>query len=253
MNFKQLHFSNNPIVICNVWDVQSAQIAKQLGYNVIGTSSGAIATMLGYKDGEEISFEELEYIVRRITTSVDLPLTVDLESGYSREPDTVVEYTRKLAQLGVKGINIEDSIVKNGRSLLPANEFSRFLSEITAQLLEDEIDLYVNVRTDAFLLELPDPLEATIRRGQQYAEAGASGLFVPCIEEENHIETVVQRIKLHLNVMAMPKLPSFEKLNELGVKRISMGTSVYGTLNESLKCLLSKIKDDQSFTSIFDQ
>lgn len=89
MNFKALHQQDSPILICNIWDVISAKAAQNLSFQAIGTSSGAIASMLGYNDGEEISFRELEYIVERITKSVNLPLTVDLEAGYSRNPEEI--------------------------------------------------------------------------------------------------------------------------------------------------------------------
>ena len=108
MNFKNLHEKETPLLICNVWDVESAKIAQQLNFKAIGTSSGAIATMLGYKDGEEISFNELEYIVGRITKTTNIPLTVDLEAGYSREPNKIVEHIKRFEQLGVVGVNIED-------------------------------------------------------------------------------------------------------------------------------------------------
>ncbi len=85
MVFKKLHNQNYPLLICNVWDVASAKIAEKLSFQAIGISSAAIATLLGYKDGENMSFSELSYLVKRIIAKTKLPLTVDLESGYSRE------------------------------------------------------------------------------------------------------------------------------------------------------------------------
>lgn len=251
MNFKDLHEREDPILICNVWDVQSAITAQQLNFKAMGTSSGAIATMLGYNDGEETSFDELEYIVERITKSTDIPLTVDLEAGYSRKPEEIVENISRLAQLGVVGINIEDSVVSQKREIVDVNEFSKTLHKICSQLTRQNIKMFVNVRTDAFLLGLPNPTQITLKRGKQYWEAGAQGLFVPCIEKEQDIEAITQLIDLPLNVMCMPNLPKFDTLKRIGVKRISMGNFVYNKMNKILESELTTIQNENSFQKLF--
>ena len=106
--FRELHTTDRPILICNVWDVESARIAQELQYDAIGTSSGAIASTLGYPDGKKMSFAELAYIVGHIAQSTQAPLSVDLEAGYSRDPQKIVEHILRLEQIGVVGINIED-------------------------------------------------------------------------------------------------------------------------------------------------
>lgn len=111
MNFKKLHSQDSPVLICNVWDVPSARIAEKLGFETMGTSSSAIAEMLGYEDGEQMQFSELEYIVQRIVSTVQLPLSVDLEAGYSRDPKKIANHIERLYKIGVVGINIEDSLV----------------------------------------------------------------------------------------------------------------------------------------------
>ena len=83
--FEKLHRQTLPLLIGNVWDVPSAKIAELVGFQAIGTSSAAIAKMLGYEDGEEMTFSELSYIVERINANTQLPLSVDLEVGYSRD------------------------------------------------------------------------------------------------------------------------------------------------------------------------
>ena len=251
MNFRVLHEKETPILVCNVWDVESARIAQNLGFKVIGTSSGAIATMLGYKDGEEISFSELEYIVERIIKSTTIPLTVDLEAGYSRKTAEIVDNIKRLAQLGVVGINIEDSLVKEKRTIVGTNLFSKTLTAICSQLLRQNMDLFVNVRTDTFLLGLPNPLQQTIQRAKEYYNAGAQGLFVPCIEKREDIEVVIQEVDLPLNVMCMPNLPAFSILKDIGVKRISMGNFVYNKINNMLERELEGILINNSFQNLF--
>lgn len=251
MNFKNLHKKENPVLICNVWDAESAKIAQQSGFKAIGTSSGAIATMLGYKDGEELSFDELAYIVDRIMKTVSIPLTVDLEAGYSRNPDQIVVHIKRLEQMGVVGINMEDSIVTEKRTILSTDKFSKTLGKVCTQLAQQKINLFLNVRTDSFLLGLSDPVEQTIERATKYAELGANGIFVPCIEKEEDIKVLIEHINLPLNVMCMPKLPNFKTLKNLGVKRISMGNFVYNKLSKLLLNELKTIQNNNSFQNLF--
>ena len=198
--------------------------------------------MLGYEDGEEMSFQELEYIVNRIRSNVDLALTVDLEAGYSRNPDEIAKHIINLSKLGVVGINLEDSLVKGSRSLVDADVFANLLKQLCVELSEQEIDIFINVRTDTFLLACPNPVEETIKRAQKYQVAGAHGLFVPCLEKADEIEKIIHEIQLPLNVMFMPNLPDFKTLQSLGVKRISMGNFLYHQINESLKKELGNIQ-----------
>ncbi len=252
MNFKDFHDQTDPILICNVWDVNSAKIAEQLNFQAIGTSSGAIATMLGYPDGEKISFDELLYIVTRIRKKTTIALTVDLESGYSRDAFEIVEHIKKLEQLGVIGINIEDSIVRAKRVIMTRLDFAKLLDKICTRLIQSNIKTFINVRTDTFLLGLPNAVSETLVRANTYQESGAHGIFVPCIEKEEDIETVVKNIDIPLNVMCMPKLPKFEILKSLGVKRISMGNFIFNKISVNLKKKLVTIQNDKSFKNLFE-
>jgi len=252
MKFTEYHNLDTPVIICNVWDVSSAKIAEELNFKAIGTSSAAIATMLGYKDGEEMSFKELEYIVSRIVQSCSIPLTVDLEAGYSRKADEIIEHIKRLKDLGVVGINLEDSVVDEERKIIDKAVFAKTLNEICSQLNKQNYEMFINVRTDTYILQLQNPLAATLERAKLYSNAGANGLFVPCIVKEEEIKVVVEEINLPLNVMCMPNLPNFETLQQIGVKRISMGNFVYNNTNALLKNELTKINENKSFHSLFE-
>jgi len=251
MEFKKLHNQNNPLLICNVWDVISAKKAEKLNFQAIGTSSSAIAEMLGYEDGEKMSFSELEYIVKRIKENTNIPLSVDLEAGYSREPLKIANHIKRLVNLGVVGINLEDSIVDKERVFLNAEQFAKTLLDIKKQLEKDSIDIFLNIRTDTFLLGHPNPIKETEKRIELYEKSGISGVFVPCIEKEKDIKTIVESTSLPINVMCMPNLPDFEKLQELGVKRISMGNFLFDNMYNKFEQILSSISAQNSFKSIF--
>ncbi|WP_298320283.1 isocitrate lyase/phosphoenolpyruvate mutase family protein [uncultured Aquimarina sp.] len=251
MNFKDLHHQKTPLLLGNVWDVPSAKAAEKLGFRAIGTSSAAIASLLGYQDGEEMDFSELLYFVKRIAANTQLPLSVDLESGYSRDPKIIAKHIKALLDIGVVGINIEDSIVADKRILLDAAEFANTLTAVNNLLSQGNIDVFINVRTDVFLLGDPNPIAATKKRIQLYEQAGADGIFTPGIENESDIREIVTCTQLPINVMCMPNLPDFDTLSKLGVQRISMGNFLFDKMYNQLESITKKIVDQQSFQSIF--
>lgn len=254
-DFKLLHQQTEPLLICNVWDVASAQTAEKIGFKAIGTSSAAIARMLGYAYGEFMPFNELLYIVKRIALSCKLPLSVDIEAGFCDEPAVTASYIKALAEIGVVGINIEDSKVNKTseeRMLMNCNSFAGYLSALTTKLAKDNVTLFINVRTDTFLLGVEDAVEETKKRCKLYKAAGADSLFVPCIVEVEAIAEVVSSTILPVNVMCMPDLPDFERLKSIGVKRISMGNFLFDAVQDDLVARLEKIQQSNSFKSIFE-
>ena len=250
MDFKTLHHQDQPLLIANVWDVPSAKTAAALNFKAIGTSSSAIAAMLGYDDGEHISFSEIEYMVKRIALNTTLPLSVDLEAGYSRNPKEVIQHVKRLIDLGVVGINIEDSLASTGRTLQDADDFAKTITEIKEYLSKEQLDIFINVRTDTFILLKENVLEETKKRIQQYQDAGADGIFTPCIEHELDIKTIVNCTTLPLNVMCMPNLPDFKTLAALGVKRISMGNFLFDKMYDKFNKMSHKILTNNTFKSI---
>jgi len=253
MNFTQLHYQNHPLLIANVWDVSSVTAAQQAGYQALGTSSAAIASMLGYEDGEAMSFDELFYIVSRIKSATSLPLSVDIEAGFGQTVAEITGNIKRLIQIGVAGINIEDSKVITGvRQLVNPITFAACLKDIRSYLMTEHHELFINVRTDTYLLNYQHALQETLLRGRLYQQAGADGLFVPCLTAENEIRTLCQEIDLPLNLMCMPSLSAFKQLGELGVKRISMGNFVHTALQSKLEEMMQLIQSQQSFSGVFN-
>ena len=252
MNFKELHQQITPLLIANVWDVPSALAAENLQFQALGTSSAAIAAMLGYPDGEGLSFEELKYIVKQIATRVKTSLSVDIEGGYSRDPLVIADHIQQLVALGVVGVNLEDSVVAGGkRTLEDATTFAERLQSINTQLDKSQTSVFLNIRTDTFLLKTPDALNATQTRIKLYEKAGADGIFVPGVVHKEDIAAIVSATKLPINVMSFPGLPDFTELEALGVKRISMGNFVHQRVCQQQAQMLQQILSEQSFNTIF--
>ncbi|MEY7149934.1 isocitrate lyase/phosphoenolpyruvate mutase family protein [Enterobacter cloacae] len=251
MNFAELHNQHEPLLIANVWDAASAVAAQEAGYQALGTSSAAIASTLGYEDGQGMPFDALFYMVTRIQAVSKLPLSVDMEAGYGDSAEEITANLRRLAQAGVAGVNLEDSRVINGvRQLDHASDFTCTLRTCDA-LRSENHSLFLNIRTDTYLLGHVDALHETILRGQSYKAAGADGLFVPCLTSEKDISLIAEATALPLNVMCMPDLPSFGRLKLAGVSRISMGNFVHSAMQSTLTDVMHAIRSRQTFEGLF--
>ena len=181
-----------------------------------------------------------------------LPLSVDMEAGYGDSAEEITANLRRLAQTGVAGVNLEDSRVINGvRQLDDAPDFTCTLRTVCDALRSENHSLFLNIRTDTYLLGHVDALQETLLRGQSYKAAGADGLFVPCLTSEKDISLIAEATALPLNVMCMPDLPSFDRLKLAGVSRISMGNFVHSAMQSTLTDVMHAIRSRQTFEGLF--
>ena len=147
---------------------------------------------------------------------------MDFEGGYTKNPAKVAENLRPIIDAGVAGINIEDG---EGTPELLAKKIEKARKAAESA----GVNLFINARTDVYLAEIGSPesrVGETIDRAARYREAGADGIFVPGLSEPSAIRAIVPEVKMPVNVMAYPSLPSAEELKELGVQRLSSGTGI---------------------------
>ena len=249
--FSQLHRSSTPFLLGNCWDVNSAKVLEAAGYKAIGFSSHALSTALGFEDGEQLPFDLLLRMTKRVTESIKVPFTVDMEGGYSRTIDGILANIDRLHDVGVVGINLEDTIPTPVREFQKADDFKRIISAVANHLSSNNRNLFLNIRTDAFLLDMPTALAETLTRIKAYENAGASGIFVPCITDRRDIEQVVNATALPVNVMCVPDLPGFEVLDLLGVKRISMGPFLFNEVYSHAAALAQKVSTEKNLSLFF--
>jgi 2-methylisocitrate lyase-like PEP mutase family enzyme len=220
--FRQLHDNSTPLLLPNAWDAGSARLIEAVGARAIATTSAGFAWALGYPDGRMLPFDEVVAAVRRIVRVLNVPLSVDVENGYSDDPATVATHVMQLVDLGVAGINIEDG--PDSPSLLAAK-----IEAIRNAVAKSGSDLFLNARSDVFLAGLAEKSrqpEESIGRGKLYASAGADGLFLPALAHPSDIATIVAAIRLPLNVMAVPGLADAATLGKQGVRRLSAGSGI---------------------------
>jgi len=221
--FRDLHAPGRLLILPNAWDAGSARLIEDCGAAAIATTSSGVAWARGYPDGNALPRPVLAAAVAEIARVIRVPLSADVEAGYSDDPRAVAETVTAVIGAGAVGINLEDGA--GTPDLLCAK-----IEAVKAAAAKAGVDLFVNARTDVYLKRLAPPeraVEATIERARRYRAAGCDGIFVPALAEPAAIRAIVAGVApLPLNVMAYPGLPDAAGLRELGVRRLSAGAAV---------------------------
>ncbi|MBC2192269.1 isocitrate lyase/phosphoenolpyruvate mutase family protein [Listeria sp. FSL L7-0229] len=224
---KSLHELPTPLILYNCWDVASARAIQQGGAPVIATSSYAIAESLGVVDGEHLTFDEMLFVITRIAMNVNLPLTVDIESGYASDLEELAQNIKRLLAIGVCGMNLEDQLIgSTNPTLCNTEEQCDKIKTIKETAAKMSTDIFVNTRTDVFFQgreETEDLVEEAINRAEAYKAAGADAIFIPGLLSPKLIRAFVEKSPLPVNVMMMDGMLSSAELQKIGVKRISYG------------------------------
>jgi 2-methylisocitrate lyase-like PEP mutase family enzyme len=226
--FLKLHHSQRILLLPNAWDVMSAKIYEQFGFKAIGTTSAGISATLGYPDGQVMSLEENLSVVKRIVNNTNLPISADIEAGYSTSVKGVVEAAKAALDVGAVGINLEDSTGDETKLFFAISEQVEKIKAIRSMADTRGISLVINLRTDVYMLGKEGNAEKfkhTVERANIYKEAGADCIFVPEIGEFNEqiIIDLVKEINAPLNIIAADNIPPVQKLEEIGVARLSFG------------------------------
>jgi len=241
--FYNLHHQSPPFVVGNAWNAKSAQIIEKAGFDAIATSSGAIADSLGYKDGEQIPFEEMIYIVKRIKSVISIPLSVDMERGYTNDLQELTVNIQKIIDIGAVGINLEDN---QGEDI-----YLEKLYAVSDYLKSTNQRLFINARTDVYLQKLPDPKETVIARAKLYKDAGADGLFVTGLQDPVLIKEIVTAVELPVNVVAVSAISDVQLLTGCGVKRVSMAGILYNASYRKINELVMAVKVENSLAKLY--
>jgi 2-methylisocitrate lyase-like PEP mutase family enzyme len=222
-NFRDLHRGPAILLLPNAWDAGSARLIESIGAKAIATTSAGVAWSRGYPDGDAIPIEQLLATVREITRVIRVPLSVDIEGGYSDDPTVVKRVVDGIIEAGAVGINIED---RGGSPDLLCTKIEAARQSATRA----GADLFINARTDIYLRSIASgdaAVEEVVRRAGRYRDAGCDGIFVPSVTDSASIKAIVTAIDpLPLNVLALTGLPSVDVLQEQGVRRLSAGSGI---------------------------
>jgi len=240
--FAALHVPGDPVVLYNIWDAGSALAVVAAGAKALATGSHPVADANGWPDGQQVPIDFVFANARRIIDAVEVPLTVDFESAYAVDPSEAGANVARLAETGAVGCNFEDQVI-GGDGLHPLD-----LQVQRIRAIRDAVGdrFFINARTDLFLKTqtYDDALvDQVVERGKAFADAGASGFFVPRLADQAQIERVVREVPLPLNVIAFPGAPDNKVWADAGVARISHGPfphrALMATLTEMARAAIS--------------
>jgi 2-methylisocitrate lyase-like PEP mutase family enzyme len=240
--FAALHRPGDPVVLYNAWDSGSAKAVAEAGAKAIATGSASVAYAHGFHDAEALPLDLALANAARVVEAVELPVTIDFEGAYAVEPDGVAANMRRLAETGAIGCNFEDQVI-GGEGLHPLEAQA---ARIKAARAAVGPDFFINARTDIFLKAKADAhdgakVEEALARARAYAEAGASGFFVPGLIDLDLLARVCAASPLPVNFMAFPGAPDAAAVTAAGVARISHGPFPYKLAMKALKAAAEAI------------
>ena len=250
--FKDLHFADGIFVMPNAWNAGSACMLEAAGFPAVGTTSAGISFCLGLPDSEgvltcEAALEE----TFRIAGAVGVPVSVDAENGYGHTPEEVAETIRRVADSGAVGASIEDYSIAFGTGDL----YDRVLAverieAAVAAAASLPFPFTLTARAECYLSGHPKPFEESVARAASYRDAGADCLYVPGITDAETIGGLVREVDAPVNVvMGLAGSPmSVNQLEDLGVKRVSIGGSLARATFGIIRRAAEEMRDHGTFT-----
>jgi 2-methylisocitrate lyase-like PEP mutase family enzyme len=240
-DFAALHVPGDPIVLFNAWDAGSAKTVAEAGARAIATGSASVAGAQGYSDAESLPLGLALANAARVVAAVELPVTVDFEGAYAVAPEEAAANVARLAATGAIGCNFEDQAI-GGSGIHPTELQAARIRAIRAAVGPD---FFINARTDLFIQAKPDThdeamVDAALARAHAYAEAGASGIFVPVLADLRLLARFCAASPLPVNFMAWPGAPTAAQVAEAGVARISHGPFPWKLAMAALKDAAAK-------------
>lgn len=238
--FLALHQPGNPVVLPTVWDAWSARLAVGAGFSALTVGSHPLADSVGKSDNEGMTFDDVLTRVAQITEAVDVPISVDIESGYGESAGRLIE---GLLSVGVVGLNIEDTVHGEGGRLRSSTEHAELVRALRSAADESGVHVVVNARTDLFLRkdgDESDRVERAVARLTECAQAGADVLYPVGLHEPDTLRHLTAELSLPVNAIAKPDLADPASYGPLGVARISFGPFLQAALSARAGELLAR-------------
>lgn len=237
---KELHAAGGTLVLPTVWDAWSATVAADAGFDALTIGSHPLADSRGAEDHEGQTLDEVLAAVRPIIGAVDVPVSVDLESGYGAEPADLIA---GLVEAGGAGLNIEDTVHSDGGRLRTAEEHAAYVGGLRAAADDAGVRIVINGRTDLFAHadDKAGALDEAIQRLQALVRAGADTVYPVMIQDDDAlISAIVDAIDVPVNITAHPAKHTLERLEGLGVGRVTYGPLLQAALTDHTRELLGR-------------
>lgn len=258
--FRGMHQGRRLLVLPNAWDAVTAKLYETEGFLAIGTTSAGIASTLGCPDGEVMSLEDNLSVCRRIIEHVSVPVSIDIEAGYASCAKGLVDTIERVLDTGAAGVNLEDRLTAGcghgeATGLVDVASQVERIAAVRETAAQNGIPLVINARTDVILAyggASEDGLAEVIARGNAYVMAGADCVFVPDMDvlEEGHIRTLVRELDAPLNLIAGARTPGVQRLEELGVARLSFGPRAMRVTLQLLRDMAREWRVEGTYTQL---
>lgn len=236
----ELHRPGSPVILPTVWDAWSARLATGAGFAALTVGSHPMAESIGKPDNEGMSFDDVLTRVAQITAAVDVPVSVDIESGYGQPAGRLIE---GLLSVGAVGLNIEDTVHSEGKRLRSADEHAELVGALRSAADAAGVHVVINARTDLFLRqdgEASDRVDRAVARLNQAAAAGADVLYPVGRHDPDTLRRLTAELELPVNAIALPDQDDPSSFGPLGVARISFGPFLQAALTARAKELLAR-------------
>ncbi len=236
----ELHQPGNPVILPTVWDAWSARLATDAGFAALTVGSHPLADSIGKPDGEGMSFDDVLTRVAQITAAVEVPVSVDIESGYGQPPARLIG---GLLGVGAVGLNIEDTVHAEGKRLRSAGEHAELVGALRSAADAAGVHVVINARTDLFIRQDGDDsdrVERAIARLAEAAHAGADVLYPVGRHDPDTLRRLATELPLPINAIALPDQDDPASFGPLGVARISFGPFLQAALAGRAKELLAR-------------
>lgn len=237
------------LLLPNAWDALSAKVLEDVGFKAIATTSAGVSWSLGYPDGEKIPWREMLAAIQRIVAAVRVPVTADVEGGFSSATADLIYRTEEIIQAGASGLNIEDGLGHGVpmRSIVDAAERIDAVRRTATRL---GVPLVINARTDVYLgagNDDPALFDEVLTRCRAYFAAGADCVYPLGLVNLEQITKLVAALKRPVNIMGRRGTPSLAQLQAAGVSRVSTATTPVLHVTGALADSMSRLQQTGSF------
>jgi 2-methylisocitrate lyase-like PEP mutase family enzyme len=235
-----LHQPGNPVILPTVWDAWSARLAVDAGFAALTIGSHPLADSIGKEDQEGMTFDDVLTRVKQITAAVDVPISVDIESGYGESPTRLIT---GLLDAGAVGLNIEDTVHSEGGRLRSSSEHAELVGALRKAADAAGVHVVINARTDVFLRQdgdESDRVDRAIARLKEAASAGADSLYPVGFHDPDTLQRLATELPLPINAIALPDQSDPASFGPLGVGRISFGPFLQRALSGQAEEMLAR-------------
>lgn len=244
--FRLALINNKPLQIVGTVNAYAAMMAKRAGHQAIYLSGAGVANAsYGLPDLGITSLNDVLVDVQRITSACDLPLLVDIDTGWGGAFN-IAKTIREMEKSGAAAVHIEDQVAQKRCGHRPNKEIvstEEMVDRIKAAVdARQDRDFFIMARTDAFAQE---GLEAAIERAQAYVEAGADGIFAEAVKTEAHYRAFSSALKVpilaNITEFGQTELWNKKQLGEWGAAMVLYPLSAFRAMNKAAETVYQSI------------